>query len=100
MNDDLRKSEDERAPEQKMISKHRSTNWVRTRDKCGIAVLGMKKLGGSGEMVRHRGITANKVLRYAMSLSVAITICGMDSMEVLHQNLAVAVTFQPYFAAE
>ena len=42
MNDDLRKSEDERAPEQKMISKHRSTNWVRTRDKCGIAALGMK----------------------------------------------------------
>jgi uncharacterized protein len=42
----------------------------------------------------------NKVLRYAMSLSVATTICGVDSMEVLHQNLAVAVTFQPYSAAE
>jgi hypothetical protein len=42
----------------------------------------------------------NKVLRYAMSLSVATTICDMDSMEVLHQNLAVAVTFQPYSAAE
>jgi len=25
-----------------MISKHRSTNWVRTWGKCGIAALGMK----------------------------------------------------------
>jgi len=66
----------------------------------GIAVLGMKSLGGSGEMVRHGGITAEQGLRYAMSLPVATTISGMDSMEVLNQNLAVAVNFQPYTAAE
>jgi hypothetical protein len=44
-------------------------------------------------MVRHGGITAEQGLRYAMSLPVATTICGMDSMEVLNQNLAVAVKF-------
>jgi uncharacterized protein len=66
----------------------------------GIAVLGMKSLGGSGEMVRHGGITAQQGLRYAMSLPVATTISGVDSMEVLDQNLAVATNFQPFTAAE
>ena len=66
----------------------------------GIAVLGMKSLGGSGEMVRHGGITAQQGLRYAMSLPVATTISGIDSMEVLDQNLAVAANFQPFTDAE
>jgi aryl-alcohol dehydrogenase-like predicted oxidoreductase len=66
----------------------------------GIAALGMKSLGGSGEMVRHGGITADQGLRYAMSLPVATTISGIDSMEVLDQNLAIASNFQPYSAAE
>ena len=66
----------------------------------GIAVLGMKSLGGSGEMVRHGGITAQEGLRYAMSLPVATTISGIDSMEVLDQNLAVAMNFQPFSSAE
>lgn len=66
----------------------------------GIAVLGMKSLGGSGEMVRHGGITAQEGLRYAMSLAVATTISGIESMEVLNQNLAVALNFQPFTAAQ
>ena len=66
----------------------------------GIAVLGMKSLGGSGEMVRHGAITAQEGLRYAMSLPVATTISGVDTMEVLDQNLAVAVNFQPFTSAE
>jgi aryl-alcohol dehydrogenase-like predicted oxidoreductase len=66
----------------------------------GIAILGMKSLGGSGEMVRHGGITAQQGLRYAMSLPVATTISGIDSMEVLDQNLAVATNFQPFTTAE
>lgn len=51
-------------------------------------------------MVRHGGITPEQGLRYAMSLPVATTISGIDSMEVLDQNLAVAVNFQPYTTAE
>jgi predicted aldo/keto reductase-like oxidoreductase len=61
----------------------------------GMAALGMKSLGGSGEMVRHGAITAEEGLRYAMSLPVATTISGIDSMAVLEQNLKVAVNFQP-----
>lgn len=60
----------------------------------GIAVLGMKSLGGSGEMVRHGAVTAADALRYAMSLPVAVTISGMESLTVLNQNLGVARNFQ------
>src|SRR6202021_2480969 len=61
----------------------------------GIAVLGMKSLGGSGELVRHGVVTPEEGLRYAMSLPVATTISGMDSIEVLEQNLKVARGFSP-----
>ncbi len=66
----------------------------------GIAVLGMKSLGGSGEMVRHGGVTATEGLRYAMSLPIAVTISGMESPEVLSQNLAVARGFKALPAEE
>jgi aryl-alcohol dehydrogenase-like predicted oxidoreductase len=61
----------------------------------GMAALGMKSLGGSGELVKFGAVTAEQGLRYAMSLPVATTISGIDSMEVLDQNLRVAVNFQP-----
>ena len=61
----------------------------------GIAVLGMKSLGGSGEMVTQGGITPEEGLRYAMSLPVATTISGMDSEVILDQNLAIASNFTP-----
>lgn len=60
----------------------------------GLAAFGMKSLGGSGEMVKKGAITAEEGLRYAMSLPVSVTISGMDSPEVLHQNLNVARGFR------
>jgi aryl-alcohol dehydrogenase-like predicted oxidoreductase len=61
----------------------------------GMAPLGMKSLGGSGEMITHGVITVEEGLRYAMSLPVATTISGMDSITVLEQNLAIARGFKP-----
>lgn len=61
----------------------------------GIAVFGMKSLGGSGEFIREGAITPDQALRYAMSLPVTTTISGMESMEVLKQNLAIAKGFSP-----
>ena len=61
----------------------------------GIAVLGMKSMGGSGEIISHGAATPSDALRYAMSLPVATTISGMDSLGVLEQNLAIAKGFQP-----
>ncbi len=66
----------------------------------GIAVLGMKSLGGSGEMVTNGAITPEEGLRYAMSLPVATTISGMDSELMLEQNLAIASNFTPMTEAE
>jgi aryl-alcohol dehydrogenase-like predicted oxidoreductase len=66
----------------------------------GMAALGMKSMGGSGEMVTHGAVTAAEALRYAMSLPVAVTISGMDSLGVLKQNLEVACGFQPMSQAE
>jgi len=61
----------------------------------GIAVLGMKSLGGSGEMVASGNITPEEGLRYAMSLPASTTISGIDSLNVLEQNLEIARNFRP-----
>lgn len=66
----------------------------------GIAPLGMKSFGGSGEMLRHGDVRASEALSYAMSLPVATTISGVDTLEVLHQNLQIARAFQPLPEAE
>jgi aryl-alcohol dehydrogenase-like predicted oxidoreductase len=68
--------------------------------KRGIAVLGMKSLGGSGEIAVNGGVSAEEGLSYAMSLPVATTISGMDSMAILEQNLKVARGFQPLGAEQ
>ena len=60
----------------------------------------MKSLGGSGEMVTSGMITPEEGLRYAMSLPVATTISGMDSLAVLGQNLEIARKFKPMEADE
>ena len=65
----------------------------------GMAALGMKSMGGSGELIRHGVVTPAEALRYAMSLPVAVTISGMESPWVLRQNLEVACGFQPLSAA-
>jgi aryl-alcohol dehydrogenase-like predicted oxidoreductase len=69
-------------------------------NKRGMGVLGMKSLGGSGEMIKHGALTAEDGLRYAMSLPVTTTISGMDSIAVLEQNLRVARGFSPLSAQD
>ncbi|PYS87817.1 MAG: aldo/keto reductase [Acidobacteria bacterium] len=66
----------------------------------GIAPLGMKSMGGEGQAVRKRVITASEALRYAMSLPVAATVSGIDSLKVLRQNLRIARGFEPMSEAE
>ncbi len=64
-----------------------------------IAPLGMKSMGGSGEMIKHGAVTAAEALQYAMSLPVATTVSGIDSIGVLQQNLEIVRGFQPLNAA-
>jgi aryl-alcohol dehydrogenase-like predicted oxidoreductase len=66
----------------------------------GIAALGMKPMGGTATAVKKGLVTAEEMLRYAMSLPVATTISGMDSSDNLRQNLRVARDFKPMSAEE
>ena len=66
----------------------------------GMAAIGMKSLGGEGDAVKKKVVSAQEGLRYAMSLDVATTVCGVDSMRVLRQNLRVARDFERMTAAE
>src|ERR1700745_2264523 len=61
----------------------------------GMAALGMKSMGGTAWGIKAGVVQAEEMLRYAMSLPVATTICGMDSLEVLRKNLRVVRSFQP-----
>jgi aryl-alcohol dehydrogenase-like predicted oxidoreductase len=67
-------------------------------NKRGIAVLGMKPIGGHGDPVQKGEFTAEELLRYAMSLPVTTTITGMEKQQILEQNLKVAQGFQPLSA--
>jgi aryl-alcohol dehydrogenase-like predicted oxidoreductase len=69
-------------------------------NKRGMAALGMKSLGGNGQPIIKGVATVEEALRYAMSLPVATTISGVDSLAVLRQNLAIARGFKPMTADE
>src|SRR5947208_16270012 len=66
----------------------------------GIGVLGMKSMNGTAAAIRRGVLTAEEALRYAMSLPVATTIAGIDSHEVLDQDLRIARGFRPWTAAQ
>jgi predicted aldo/keto reductase-like oxidoreductase len=66
----------------------------------GIAPIGMKSLGGEAAVVRRKVVGAVDALRYAMSLPVATTVTGIDSLKVLRQDLRLLHTFQPMAPAE
>ena len=61
----------------------------------GIAPIGMKSLGGTAESVKKGVLTAKEALTYVMSLPIAILVSGMDSLEVLNENLEIARSFTP-----
>jgi uncharacterized protein len=65
-----------------------------------IAPIGMKSLGGRGEAVKKRVVTAADAVRYAMSLPIATLVSGIDSQAVLRQNLKIARGFTPMSGAE
>jgi aryl-alcohol dehydrogenase-like predicted oxidoreductase len=66
----------------------------------GIAALGMKSMGGTAWAIKNGVVTAEEMLRYAMSLPVATTIVGTDSQQVLQANLRVVRGFKPMTETE
>ncbi len=64
--------------------------------KRNIGVIAMKTLAGTPGKIPATGIaTIAECLRYAMSLPVSSVCSGMDSIERLEQNIAIAKAFKP-----
>src|SRR5688500_14682816 len=66
----------------------------------GNAAIGMKSFGGEASMLKKKVVSPDEALRYAMSLPVAGTISGIDSLKVLRQNLQIARAFKPMSSIE
>jgi len=68
-------------------------------NKLGVGVIGMKSLGGGdshkGRFVVANVCTAAEARRYALSQHIASLVCGIDSMDVLKQDLGIARNFKP-----
>ncbi len=65
----------------------------------GVGVIGMKSFAG-GHLFEGTDVTPHEALAYAMSQPIATLCSGIDSMQVLEQNLAVARGFEPISAEE
>jgi aryl-alcohol dehydrogenase-like predicted oxidoreductase len=60
----------------------------------GIGVLGMKSMG-SGVLLKSNTASPRDYIDYALNLPTSVVITGIDSMDILNQNLNIARTFQP-----
>jgi predicted aldo/keto reductase-like oxidoreductase len=67
-------------------------------NKRGIAPIGMKSLGGGGEhkgrLVAEKICTVEEALTYSLSQEIASLVVGIDSMDVLEQDLKIARAFK------
>jgi len=61
----------------------------------GIAPIGMKSLGGDGQMVTRAGLTPAEARGYALSQPISVLVCGMRSLEDLRQDVEIARSFEP-----
>jgi predicted aldo/keto reductase-like oxidoreductase len=73
-------------------------------NKREIGVIGMKSLGGGaqhkGRLVAEKICSVEEARRYALSQNIAALVVGIDSMDVLKQDIANARAFKPYPEAE
>lgn len=58
-----------------------------------IGVIGMKSL--SAGHILQAGVSVHEAISYALSQPIATLICGMESLEVLEQNLRIVREWQP-----
>jgi hypothetical protein len=68
-----------------------------------VGVIGMKSLGGGsprGRIPTQGGVTAQDCIRFALSLPISTLVVGVESMEDLKQDLAVARNFKAMPEAE
>ncbi len=67
--------------------------------KEGIGVLGMKSMG-DGFVLKSKTVMPVECLHYALSLPTSTVITGIDSLEILKQDLEAVKTFKPLTAEQ
>jgi hypothetical protein len=65
----------------------------------GVGVLGMKPMG-DGLVLQTRSVSLVECLHYALSLPTSVVITGIDSMDVLKQDLEAVKDFRPLNAQQ
>jgi hypothetical protein len=60
----------------------------------------MKSLGGRGQLPNELSLSAEQCRGYALSLPISTLVCGIQSMENLEQDVAIARDFVPMSEAE
>ncbi|MDA0709253.1 MAG: aldo/keto reductase [bacterium] len=60
-----------------------------------MGVIGMKSLGGRGQLVTELGLSAEQCRGYALSLPISTLVCGTESFENLNQDVEMARNFSP-----
>ena len=70
--------------------------------KRGVGVIGMKSLGGGqpGRFIQEKVCTVEEALRFALGQPIASLVVGIDSMDVLKQDLKIAREYKPLSDAE
>jgi len=65
--------------------------------KRGIGIIGMKSLAGwePRAYILETGITSREAISYALSLPIHTLVSGMDSLEILAQNLEIVRNWRP-----
>ncbi len=66
----------------------------------GIAPIAMKSLCGNGKPVAAGIISAEDAIRYTLSLPVSTLVSGVESVEVLRQNVRIVRQFVPMTTAD
>ncbi len=71
------------------------THTLPAAKKKGIAIIGMKVLGGSHYVLPKLDITPEALIRYALSLGITLPIVGCSSPEEVHTLAAAAIDLGP-----
>jgi len=67
----------------------------------GVAPLGMKSLcGGNRQLIESNVCTVEEAIRFALGQPIASLVTGIDSMDVLKQNIAIARDSKPIEPSE
>lgn len=61
----------------------------------GIACIGMKSLGGNGQIVTDAGLTAQQCRTYSLSQPITTLSCGMVDIDNVQQDTSIGATFTP-----